>query len=330
MKRRRKTERGMALLAALMGIALMTIIVMDLTASTMLGYRSAANQANELRADYLARSGVNIGLALLVQHTSQEIQTNQQVDGLSQAWAIPYGPIPVGGGFASVSIQDEDRKLNINQLINVQNGGQNPAFEPVLEKLFVLIGVSLDVIPAIIDWLDPDSIPDGPTGAEADFYMRLMPPYAPRNGPMPSIGDLRMIRGIDDPTFFKLRQYLTVYGNPQNPGALQPVNINTAPPEVIAAMDSNLADPSTIKEIMARRLEQPFTQADLNSLPGSTGSTGSSPDQGGAGVSGAFTVISQFFTIEGRGSYAGAREVVYATVLRQGPGPSQLLDWYED
>ena len=325
MRAKRKTERGIALLATLMGIALMTIAVMDLTSTAMLGARAAANQANELRAAYLARSGVNVGLALLAQHTRQQAAQNEPpVEGLNQEWSAPYPAIPVGGGFASVSIVDEERKLDINYLVN-PDGSQNAQFEPVLERLFVTLGISIDLIPAIIDWLDPDSVPDGPTGAEADYYMRLFPPYAPRNGPMPTIGDLRMIRGVDDPTFMKLSRVLTVFAMQQPTGdqQLPKVNINTAPPEVIVSLAPDLAaSPSLMDQFLAARTEQPLGTGGEQS-PGLTQLIAS------AGAS--FTYRSNLFTIEGRGSYAGARKLVFATVVHQNtPGPSQLLQWRED
>ncbi len=320
MRTGRKTERGIALLATMMGIALMTITVMDFTSSAMLGYRAAANQANELRAAYLARSGVNVGLALLAQHSRQQVnQTEPPVEALNQEWSMPYPAIPVGGGTASVSIVDEERKLDINYLVNQADGTQNSAFEPILERLFVTIGVSIDLIPAIIDWLDPDSIPDGPTGAEADYNMRLFPPYAPRNGPMPSIGDLRMIRGVDDQTFMKLSRVLTVFSDtaPNADNKLPQVNVYTAPPEVLVSLAPDLAaSPSMLDQWLAARLE---SQSDA--LAGTITAMGQ----------GSFNTRSNLFTIEGRGSYAGARKLVFATVVHpNGNGPSQILQWHED
>ncbi len=63
----------MALLATMMAIALMTIIVVDFTSASALGYLSAANNANEIRASYLARSAINVGLALIAQDTRAQM-----------------------------------------------------------------------------------------------------------------------------------------------------------------------------------------------------------------------------------------------------------------
>src|SRR5579872_5225799 len=72
-----RRERGMALLATMMAIALMTIIVVDFTSASALGYLSAANNANEIRASYLARSAINVGLALIAQDTRAQMAQAQ-------------------------------------------------------------------------------------------------------------------------------------------------------------------------------------------------------------------------------------------------------------
>jgi len=72
--RLRKNERGVALLAVLLGIALMTLVVVDFAMTSGLGFVEAANQANELRASYLARSAIGVGLGLLAvdaEHSSR-------------------------------------------------------------------------------------------------------------------------------------------------------------------------------------------------------------------------------------------------------------------
>src|SRR5205085_2664065 len=76
----RQSERGVALLTVLLSVALMTMLVVDLTYATSSAYRSAANQANELRADYLARSGVQVGLALLAKDARDDALKPPQLD----------------------------------------------------------------------------------------------------------------------------------------------------------------------------------------------------------------------------------------------------------
>jgi general secretion pathway protein K len=309
----KKSEQGMAMLATLMAVALMTVLVMDFAYSASSGFRAAANQMNELRADYLARSGIQVGLGLLAQDARNDTLSKQAYDGLDEMWATPFPPLPVDGGTASVTIIDETRKLNINQVVNSSNGAPNTTFIATLSRLFEIIGVSPDIVPAIIDWIDPDSVPTQ-GGAENDFYLGLMPPYEPRNGPMPTIADLKMIRGVDDATFIRLAQFLTVAPESR-------VNINTAPPEVLMAMMPLLANqPSILQALMAQR---PFhTMSDLNKAPGFSAASKNSQNL--------FTTQSDYFTISGVGTFAGARTFAYATVRRNGTGPMLLSYWHED
>ena len=69
---RKTNPRGVALLVVLLGVALMTLIVIDFGTTAALGYLSAANQANELRAYFLARSSVAVGLGLLAEDSRMD------------------------------------------------------------------------------------------------------------------------------------------------------------------------------------------------------------------------------------------------------------------
>jgi general secretion pathway protein K len=315
-KRPRINERGIALLAVLLGIALMTLIIVNFSTAATLGYLSAANQVNELRAEYLARSAVAVGLGLLAQDTLIDSQTKQAYDSLTDVWAVPFPPVPVDGGVVSLSIVDAARKLDINELVNPSNGAVNQDFEARMVRLFQILNVDPSIIPAIVDWIDPDSI-DSPGGAEMDYYMRLIPPYAPRNAPMPTIGDLKMVKGVNDAIFNRLRPYLTVM-----PEML--VNVNTASPEVIACLEPELtANPDLVKQIVMARTARPFTNiTDVLNLPG-LGTFGQR-------LSKVLTTKSVYFTINGMGTFAGARKLVHVTVHRQTNQTAMLASWQED
>ena len=303
----------MAMLAALMAVTLLTVLVMDFAYSATAGYRAAANQMNELRADYLARSGIQVGLGLLAQDARNDALSKTPYDGLDEMWASPFPPLPVGGGTASVTIVDETRKLNINQLINANNGSPNATFAATLARLFELINVNPEIVPALIDWIDPDSsLTQG--GAESDYYLGLMPPYEPRNGPIPTIADLKMVRGVDDQTFIRLAQFLTAAPDTK-------VNINTAPPEVLMALMPQLANqPQMLQAILGSR---PYhSSSDFSKIPGFSALT--------KGATNSFTTQSDYFTITGTGTFAGARTFAYATVRRNGVGPMLLSYWHED
>ncbi|MHB8383063.1 MAG: type II secretion system minor pseudopilin GspK [Candidatus Binataceae bacterium] len=315
-KHLKKNEPGIALLVVLMGIALMTLIIVDFSTATALNYLSAANQTNELRSYYLARSAVSVGLGLLAEDSRMDALSQTPFDALTDVWAMPFPPLPVDGGTVSLSIIDEARKVDLNQLINPQNGQFNQALAAQLVRLFTILGVSPSIIPAIADWINPANI-ESPGGAGMDYYMQLIPPYAPRNNPMPTIGDLRLIKGIDEATFNRLIPFVTVYPEPV-------VNANTAPPEVLASLLPQLMDdPQLVKEIVIARTISPFANTtDIGNLPG-LGAVSQALMQ-------VVTTRSTFFTITAMGTFAGSRKLLYSTFRRQGNGTATLMSWQED
>ncbi len=68
--------------------------------------------------------------------------------------------------------------------------------------LMSLPGMTEEVADAILDWLDEDEEPRA-LGAEfADYYMNLQPAYKPANGPIQSIEQLLLVRGVTPQLLF--------------------------------------------------------------------------------------------------------------------------------
>ncbi len=336
-KRLRENERGVALLAVMLGIALMTLIVVDFAMTSGLGFVSAKNQANQLRAGYLARSGVNIGLALLAADARSKQQqttvTTSPFESLDDVWAVPFPPMAVGGGMVSLSIVDEARKINLNSM--VQNGTPNVVAIGKVTRLFTILDVNPDLIQGIIDWITPSGA-NTSGGGSADFYLGLRPPYQPRYGPMPTISDLQMVQGFNEAIFNRVSPFLTVFPlqavNPysfgpstqMSAGAAAQVNANTASPQVLAALEPELMeDPKIVQEIIEARAIRPFSQTtDIMNLT----DVGPLGQRLGADV----VMRSQFFTIYAAGTYAGARQLITATFHRETNGIGTLAAWHED
>jgi hypothetical protein len=73
------------------------------------------------------------------------------------------------------------------------------------DVLLALPGMTEDVADAILDWLDADSEARA-AGAEAEYYGRLNPPYGPKNGPLDSLDELLMVRGVTPQLLYGLDQ----------------------------------------------------------------------------------------------------------------------------
>jgi general secretion pathway protein K len=91
----------------------------------------------------------------------------------------------------------------------------------------------------LADWLDSDDLTSS-GGAETPYYQTLKPPYRARNGKLATLTELLLVRGFTPEIVGKLRPFVTVY--PMQTGYDQHININTAPKEVIVALDDKISD----------------------------------------------------------------------------------------
>jgi len=67
--------------------------------------------------------------------------------------------------------------------------------------LLSLPGMTTDTAEAILDWLDPDDEPRA-AGAESEYYSGLPSPYLPSNGPLDSVAELLLVRGVTPSLLF--------------------------------------------------------------------------------------------------------------------------------
>jgi general secretion pathway protein K len=104
------------------------------------------------------------------------------------------------------------------------------------------------IVNSVKDWLDSgdDDATTGLSGAESNYYEDLDPPYASRNGPIPDLNELLLIKGITPELYYGkgetpgLSQHMTVHGMTLGAGTsfnwTGRININTADLPVLAAL----------------------------------------------------------------------------------------------
>ena len=81
---------------------------------------------------------------------------------------------------------------------SLANGITDASGEAILMDL---PGMTIEVAHAILDWLDTDDTPRE-YGAEVEYYSSLMPPYAPANGPLKTLEELLLVRGVTPDLLF--------------------------------------------------------------------------------------------------------------------------------
>ena len=126
----------------------------------------------------------------------------------SVPWAGGAPIKPMNDAVMRTSISDEYGKINLNALLVMGDSGQleeNEYLISALRTFFQLRDPQLETDPvdAILDWLDYGDMDETrQEGAENDYYTSLEIPYPCKNGPMDSIEELLLIKGITPELYY--------------------------------------------------------------------------------------------------------------------------------
>jgi len=104
--------------------------------------------------------------------------------GAENRYPLRYGAVDEGG------------KININALITV-----DPTGSLLFKALMALPNMTDTIADCIVDWVDPDDSPRT-TGAEESDYMGSGNPYHCKNGPLNSVEELLLVRGVTPQLLF--------------------------------------------------------------------------------------------------------------------------------
>ena len=240
--RQRNGEKGIVLVKVIIIIAVLMILVTDLIYFTQIDTEISTNTRDEIKARYIAKSGVHVAAGTLKARPLEELTTltaamggqSSNSDGL---WAINVPFFPVGEGNVSVTVTDERSKINLNALVS---GSSNKVDQQVLTELTELFrylevdeSKSQRFIASLINWTD---VPiegaendQDPAGANGSFYASLDPPYRIKDGPLDTLQEIRMIDGMDDEFYNRIKDYVTVYPRDKK------INFSTASRVVLMA-----------------------------------------------------------------------------------------------
>ncbi len=220
-------------------VAFATVAATAILASQSAWFRRAELTADYAQAQELVRAGSDWARAVLSDDRRLSI-----VDHLGEPWALRLPPIPVENGELIGHIEDQQGAFNVNNLVIA--GNLNVAQFARFRRLLSILGLPEALADALADWVDADNKPQPQHGAEDEYYLALDPPYRAANRPLVDLDELRLVRGFDISVRARLAPFITAL-----PGSTA-VNVNTAPPEVLAALVDGM-DLAAARALVARR-----------------------------------------------------------------------------
>jgi general secretion pathway protein K len=260
-RRRRKDERGFALLVVLLVLALVAVVggefaySMRLEASAVRAYKSG------IIGTHLAETALAQAIREIVADAPLVVEDD---DGLLTFYTADRRALPrprrakaeLVGGQYSYRITDEEARLNINT---------SPPDR--IDRLLLTLGVEKEVRDtigdSIQDWRDPNE-EHRANGAESeDYYLQLPTPYRSHNANLESITELLQIKGVTAAIYNGTKDHpgLAAFVTVRSTGA---VNMNTAPAAVLSALGVSTAEITEIQQ--SRRNNGPYP-----SVPGKFG-----------------------------------------------------------
>ena len=244
---RKSNERGIALLLALLVLTLLVALILEFDAEARREYRDAAAFRDNFKATVLARAAVQAARGVLQQDILKKKQTGQSFDAPTDLWAFPIKNYAIGDGLLNAQIEDELGKLNLNDLAVSGDATAKAANVKKFKRLFELLQVNPDLVDVIVDWVDDNEVQE-PAGAESLYYQAQRPSYKAANNKLQTLLELRLIKGMTPEIIEKLSKVVTVF--PIEGG--KKVNINTAGPLILQALDPAITQSIATEIIQAR------------------------------------------------------------------------------
>jgi len=198
-----RRQRGVALITAVLMVALATMLAVDVGFRGFLDQRRAGTLF-ALDQGFQVALGAEAWAADFLKKDLQDSQT----DHLGEVWARPLPPLPIDGGTVEGRLEDMQGRCNINNLINT-DGTTNEEAVKQLERILAMLEIEPAWAVAIADWIDQDTQPGFPDGAEDSVYTGLDPPHLTANMPVTRVSELLVLPQFGAERFLKLKPFVT-------------------------------------------------------------------------------------------------------------------------
>jgi len=221
-----RRQRGVALLAAVLVVALATILIAGLLDRGRIG-QARAMQSSRTAQAYAYQQGLELWAARLLR---DDVAGGSGSDHLAEPWAQPMPPIDIPDGRIFGSMRDLDGCFNLNALWSANDDQPSRVARARFARLLMALELDANLLDAIVDWLDSDDIA-GSGGGETARYVALDPPRRPANGPFAHGSELRAVLGMDAERYARLEPHVCA-----RPDRDAQININTTTPQILMSL----------------------------------------------------------------------------------------------
>lgn len=285
--RRPRRQRGAALLLAMVIVALVATVTAGMVWQQTRAVHVEAAERARTQAAWILSGALDWARLILREDLRNNRSSSQPHDSLDEPWATPLAEARLSTflaadkdnnadsgpeAFISGSITDVQSRFNLRSLL-AEDGKLLPLQQAALGRLCSQVGVPTDTADRIAQALVAALVPEAESSSGA-----VGPPLRPSR-----LADLAWA-GIDPATLAKLAPYVDLLP------VSTPVNLNTAPREVIAAAIDDI-DTGSAERLVQARLRKPFRtlQEALDQLP-----------QGTKLEPNRVSVVSSYFEVAGR------------------------------
>ena len=234
-------QRGVALIMAIVMVAIATVLAVRIGTRASLDMRRTAGLIALDQAWHVA-----LGAEAWAAEVLRKDREDSQTDHPGEHWAQPIPPLPVDGGAVRGALEDMQGRFNLNNLL-MDDGTANESTVKRFERLLENAGADRRWARIAADWLDSDTVPGFPDGAEDGNYLSQNPPYRAANGPVTTITELMALPGMTLEEYLRIRPYVAAL-----PLGTK-INLCTASAPVLAALVEGGTDFGDADSLLANR-----------------------------------------------------------------------------
>jgi general secretion pathway protein K len=300
-----RRERGIALLAAIVILAIATTIAVGIQFRNSLAMLRGIG-ANNLELTFQAQGAAEAIAAFALADDAKG--SGNQFDHRGERWAAALGPEEVFDGVAIAGqVTDLDGRFNVNSLVDDSGVKDSVSYE-IFERLLRILDVPMDVADKLIDYIDADQQPE-PNGGEDSLYTSLSPPSRTPNRPIVRVSELRALAGFSVENFRKLQPYVSAL--PRNERA---INLCTASGQLLDAMANQSLWAKNQTTLLGQRKSGCYPKA-----PDFQGLFGANP-QDLQKIQGRFKEQSSYFELRSIVTVGNQSFALYSLMLRSNGG----------